>query len=114
MPMDAPVDPYRELGLPRAASKADITNAYHHLVRLHHPDSRRHSAYVAESDMAALIRIMAAYAILADPQRRANYDQTRPAPAPRPHGPAPATPTWIGPSPPADLTVTPVRWHRGP
>jgi len=38
--MDASLDPYVELGVPRAAPAADITSAYHRLVRRFHPDTR--------------------------------------------------------------------------
>jgi hypothetical protein len=38
--MDAPLDLYVELGVPRAAPAADITSAYHRLVRRFHPDTR--------------------------------------------------------------------------
>ena len=59
--MDAPLDPYAELGMPRAAPAADITSAYHCLVRRFHSDTRSPAAFAAASDLA-LIRIMAAYA----------------------------------------------------
>ncbi|MHB8186162.1 MAG: J domain-containing protein [Dermatophilaceae bacterium] len=108
--MDAPLNPYRELGVPRAASKADITNAYHHLVRLHHPDSRPAAAHDADSE-TALNRIMAAYTILEDPDRRYHYDRQHPEPSPQSHQHPPSPLTWIGRRPPDSLRVTAVRWH---
>ena len=54
----APLDPYVELVVPRTASTSDITDAYHRLVRRHHPDTRDPAAYAAAPD-TALIRIMA-------------------------------------------------------
>ena len=59
--MDASLDPYVELGVPRAAPAADITSAYHRLVRRFHPVTRSPAAFAAAADLA-LIRIMAAYA----------------------------------------------------
>ena len=108
--MDAPLDPYIELAVPRTASRSDITDAYHRLVRRHHPDSRDPAAYAAASDIA-LSRIMAAYAILKDPNRRLDYDRQHPEPGPRSQH-YPLTPlVWIMRHPSDCLTVTPVRWH---
>jgi DnaJ-class molecular chaperone len=109
MPMDAPLDPYLELGVPRTASRGDITNAYHHLVRQYHPDSRP-AAYSAADDNA-LSRVMAAYAILEDPARREQYDRQHPAPVPQSHQRQRSPLTWIGQRPADGLRVTPVRWH---
>jgi len=67
--MEAPLDPHLELGVPRTASTAAITNAYHHLVRQSHLDTRPPTACAAALDLA-LIRIMAAYATLKDPAAR--------------------------------------------
>ena len=38
--MDAPLDPYLELAVPRTAYTSEITDAYHRLVRQYHPDGR--------------------------------------------------------------------------
>jgi len=108
MPKDAALDPYLELGVPPTASRAEITNAYHHLVRQYHPDSRP-AADPAASD-TALIRVMAAYAILEDPDRRDQYDQQHPEPIPHAH-PRSSPRTWLGPRQPNGLRVTPVRRH---
>jgi hypothetical protein len=61
-----PADHYTVLGVERTASPAEITRAYHRLVRRHHPD-----AHHAE---------------------RAAYDRHHPAPSPPPPPPAPRTP----------------------
>lgn len=107
--MDAPRDPYAELGVPHTAPAAEITNAYHRLVRRFHPDTRSPAASAAAADIA-LTRIMAAYAILNDPDRRPSLRQSTPAAQPPP-AKASAHPFWIGPRPP-DIRVTPVHWHQ--
>jgi DnaJ-class molecular chaperone len=109
MPMDDVSDPYLELGVPRAASKADITNAYHRLVRQYHPDSRQ-GAYSAASD-TALIRVLAAYAILKNQDSRDRYDQQHPEPIPHAHPRSSLPRNWLGSGHPHGLRVTPVRWH---
>ena len=58
------VDPYAVLGLPRAATAAEIKQAYFALVRAHPP----------EREPDAFKRIRAAYERLRDPQRRAETD----------------------------------------
>jgi DnaJ-class molecular chaperone len=108
--MDEPLDPYLELGVPRTASAAEITNAYHHLVRLFHPDTRPPTAYDAASD-AALIRIMAAYTILKDPASRQHYDRQHPGPSPHSHHHLSTPLAWTGRRAPDSIRVTPVRWH---
>ena len=117
--MDAPLDPYLELGVPRTAYTSEITDAYHRLVRQYHPDTAPQGVDAKAS--GALLRVMAAYRILEDPDRRNNYDRHHPAPGPRsrPHLPRPLT--WIGPPDSLSVTVlrvtpilrvTPLRWHE--
>ena len=86
-------DLYADLGLTREASRAEITRAYRALIREHHPDTRPHhpgpnsacshsaaansgasSSGLASSSDEILNRALAAYAVLADPDRRASYD----------------------------------------
>ena len=110
MPMDAPLDPYLELGVPRTASRAEITNAYHHLVRQYHPDSRPAAGTAASNTV--LIRVMAAYGILEDPDRREQYDRQHPEPIPQSHLHPPITRTWLRRGQSDSLRVTAVRWHR--
>jgi DnaJ-domain-containing protein 1 len=122
------VDPYAVLGLTPAATQAEITHAYRRQLRDHHPDLRS-----PEPDAPAdqrLGEILAAYALLRDPARRAAYDRAHPVhrdagptriavthdvPNPAHHDAGPtridvkhAHPTDEQP----DLRAGPVRWHR--
>jgi curved DNA-binding protein CbpA len=87
-------DYYAVLGVSRTASQAEITHAYRCLLRRHHPDTR-----VPEDEpiaaAATLRRILDAYSVLRDPDRRGAYD--------RRHQPAPATPP--GPAQPSGPTA---------
>jgi DnaJ-class molecular chaperone len=74
--MTARVDLYATLGLPSRASAAEITHAYRALLRELHPDTRiRTEGEVQESD-SRLQQVLDAYAVLGDPDRRAEYDRT--------------------------------------
>ena len=67
-------DLYSILEVPPIASDEQIKTAYRHLVRLHHPDanpSRREEAEVC------IKRIIEAYGVLGDAQKRARYDNDR-------------------------------------
>lgn len=98
-------DPYALLGVPHDASTSEITRAYRHLVRAHHPDTAP-SPQLADS--AVLARLAAAYALLRDPSRRADYDRRHPSPRTvRESSPSAAT----GRSGPPDLRIGPVRRH---
>lgn len=144
-------DLYANLGLTREASRAEITRAYRALLRQHHPDTRPHQchpgpnsapSYSAPTDCGpsdsglaafsdeALNRAATAYAVLADPARRARYDhqQSNHRTEGEQHtqaeaaGPTPPTMPPVGPSWPAEggahregqppIKVGPVRWHR--
>ncbi len=61
-------DHYRTLGVARTASATEIRQAYHARARQHHPDRRRGGDDVMSS-------VNAAYEVLADPVRRAEYDR---------------------------------------
>lgn len=63
-------DPYKALGLTKAATADDIKKAYRKLVRTSHPDLHPDDAG-AEARFKA---IAAAYEILKDPETRARYD----------------------------------------
>jgi curved DNA-binding protein CbpA len=107
------VDFYAELGVSPDASPAEIAHAYRSLLREHHPDTQ---TGVPASPPERLRRILAAYAVLRDPTRRATYDaeraasswaRTRTAPAPSarwPAGSGTGSAIWAGP----------VRWHPSP
>lgn len=100
-------DYYGTLHVRPDASRQEISRAYRSLMRSHHPDVDGGTAPEGE-----LLRIMQAYQVLRDPQRRADYDRQQAAAAPivipvrkvRPRG-----------TPSGDtIRVTPVRWESGP
>ena len=63
-------DHYTTLGLDRTASDEDIKRAYRKLASQHHPDKGGNKEQFQE--------IQAAYAILGDAGKRAEYDNPRP------------------------------------
>ncbi|MFN8594478.1 MAG: J domain-containing protein [Thermomicrobiales bacterium] len=67
-------DHYTLLGVPYAASHAEITAAYRRLMKRMHPDRQRPEARAAAEEMAR--RLNAAYAVLSDPVKRLAYDRT--------------------------------------
>jgi len=64
-------DYYEVLGVPRNAAAKDIRAAYRRLARKHHPDANPKDPQAAERFKG----ISEAYAVLSDPQKRAQYDQ---------------------------------------
>lgn len=98
-----PDDPYKVLGVPRTATTRDIGHAYRALLRAHHPDTRGEATGAAAD--AQLQRILAAYAILRDPARRAQYDRrSKPVePGPRAQHDRPRTAD-------SPIRAGPVRW----
>jgi DnaJ-class molecular chaperone len=108
-------DLYAILGVPPSATQAEISHAYRTLLRHHHPDTRApdDESQSADSD-ATLQQVLAAYTVLHDPARRADYDrETRPPvhPArPRPQQP-PNRHREYGQPP---IIAGPVQWHRAP
>jgi curved DNA-binding protein CbpA len=71
-------DYYRVLGVSQDATTPEIRRAYRRLARQHHPDRN------PEPDSSQRFRTLAeAYAVLADPARRARYDHIVQAPASR-------------------------------
>jgi curved DNA-binding protein CbpA len=123
-------DPYLVLGVRPTATQAEITHAYRKGLRAHHPDTRNPPASQTADD--DLRQVLAAYALLRDPSRRADYDRAtaHAATSPRhsPQAPTPAgrplagrvqipityistnTPSAHVSSPP--LRAGPVRRHR--
>ena len=82
-------DPYLVLGVSPTATQAEITHAYRDRLRAHHPDTRHApSSQIADEHLR---QVLAAYALLRDPARRADFDRatTRAAkpPAHRRQGP---------------------------
>lgn len=68
------LNPYAVLGLPHTATAEDISRAYRRLVRQRHPDTADGGTPAAGS----LHEVLAAYALLRDPARRAEYDRAHP------------------------------------
>jgi DnaJ-class molecular chaperone len=61
---------YEILGVPKGSSKETIRQAYRRLIKRAHPDHAGPSADAHE----AFLEIRAAYELLEDDQRRADYD----------------------------------------
>lgn len=108
-----PSDYYAVLHVPRSATQQEIARAYRSLMRTHHPDLGNGEAVPAE-----LQRIMQAFFVLRDPERRKAYDQEAArsgAPAARPSTADPRNiPVRRIPHADPPLRVTPVRWESGP
>ena len=68
-------DPYAVLGLTPQATRGQIRRAYLNLLRQNHPDTHPSDepADIAASN-TTLQQVIAAYATLGDPGRRASYD----------------------------------------
>lgn len=68
-------DPYQALNLPHTATDDQIKRSYRDLARKYHPDrlSQRSGAERAEAT-TLFAKISAAYDLLADPRRKAQYD----------------------------------------
>ena len=64
------MDHYSTLGVSKQASQDEIKLAYRKLASQHHPDKG--------GDTATFQKIQAAYAVLGDEQKRAEYDQPQP------------------------------------
>ena len=63
-------DPYSILGVNRSASDDEIKSAYRKLARRHHPDMNSNS----KSSESKFKELSEAYEILADKEKRRNYD----------------------------------------
>lgn len=78
---------YRRLHVASDASPEEIIRSYRRLAHDTHPD-----AHPDQPDANRQFReLTEAYEVLSDPQRRARYDRTRPAPPTTTPGQAPAT-----------------------
>ena len=110
MPSPEP-DLYTTLGLSPTATQAEISRAYRVLLRRHHPDTRDagdERGRVASDTI--LQQVLAAYAVLHDPVRRAAYDEQARAARARPR-PRRGNDGVVGGPP---IVVGPVRWHLAP
>ena len=89
--MGTKLDPYLVLGVPPTATQTEITHAYRARLRAHHPDTRpARSAHTADEHLR---QVLAAYALLRNPARRADDDRLIARTADRhPHSPAAPTP----------------------
>ena len=61
------------LGLSRAAGRAEIKAAYYAMAKAHHPDSN--NGAVSSSSAEQFHRVQAAYELLSDPTRKADFDR---------------------------------------
>jgi curved DNA-binding protein CbpA len=100
-------DPYLILGVPPASTQTEITHAYRARLRAHHPDTRSPlSSHTADE---RLQQVLAAYALLRDPARRADYDRatevTADAANTGPHNPT-VPPAAVHPSGPVQIPIT--------
>jgi hypothetical protein len=100
-------DHYAVLGVADTASQAEIAHAYRARVRSHHPDIHH------DTGSEGLSEVVAAYAVLRDPARRADYDQQRPSTTDT-NTPCPTTPFAAPSRTPPLLRVGPVRYHGPP
>jgi DnaJ-class molecular chaperone len=106
-------DLYAVLGVAPSATQAEISHAYRALLRHHHPDTRvtadRSQSALSDS---ALREVIAAYAVLRDPSRRAEYDRqaTRPTRPARQRLQPAQTRARTNDQPP--IVAGPVRWLR--
>ena len=106
-------DLYAILGVPPSATQAEISHAYRALLHQHHPDTRPQDdeSQGAESD-TALEQVLAAYAVLHNPARRADYDRQFTTPAHQARR-APQQPlNHHGERSQPPIIAGPVRWHR--
>ncbi|AWG99055.1 DnaJ domain-containing protein [Rhodococcus ruber] len=104
-------DLYAVLDVSDSAAQAAITAAFRRKLRAHHPDLRNPALPYGPDEDEELRRIVEAYFVLRDPDRRAEYDRRRAGPVTRSvrvtvHRP--------DPPPAADppIRAGPVRRHR--
>jgi DnaJ-class molecular chaperone len=104
-------DYYTVLGVASTASSTEIAHAYRRRVRDQHPDARPDTGQHADSE--GLGEVIAAYAVLRDPARRADYDRQRQPTTNTTSTSLPSTPC-APPSRTPLLRVGPVRYHGPP
>lgn len=71
------IDPYAELGISPDASDAEIKAAWRRLARAHHPDHHPDDPDAEEK----FKKISAAYELISDPTRRAEFERAKQAPS---------------------------------
>ena len=104
MPRQHP-DPYLVLGVSPTATQAEICHAYRTRLRAHHPDTRHPPASQTADD--DLRQVLAAYNLLRDPARGADYDRaTVRAATPPPHNPHGPTPVEHPRAAPVQIPIT--------
>jgi len=108
-------DHYAVLHVSPHASQSDITHAYRHRLREHHPDTRSPAGEAQDARADATLRqVLAAYTVLRDPIRRARYDrETNRHLRPQPRQPQPTPrPGRAYVQPP--IVASPVYWRPAP
>lgn len=114
MTTNHPTSLYAVLGLNPQATQEQIRRAYRMLLRRNHPDtSPTGSAAHDAATSTKLQQVMAAYTVLGDPARRAEYDRhpsPRQAPTSTPIRPVRRF-TRADPQQPP-IQAGPVVWHR--
>lgn len=100
-------DYYAVLGVAATASPVEIAHAYRRRVRSQHPDTGH------DTGSEGLSAVVAAYAVLRDPARRADYDRQRQSTTNNPP-PTPATRPFAPGRTRLLLRVGPVRYHGPP
>jgi DnaJ-class molecular chaperone len=108
-------DLYAILEVSPSATPAEISHAYRALLRRHHPDTRAQDdkSQSAVSD-ATLQQILAAYTVLHDAARRADYDRQYSPPGHRARQGPQQPPNRYGDHGQPPIIAGPVRWHRAP
>jgi hypothetical protein len=89
------MDPYEVLGVRTDAGRAEIRRAYVELARRHHPDHVQAQSLAVRAESERRMReVNAAWAVLGDPQRRAEHDRGAPDPEPEVVRPPRSSTAW--------------------
>ena len=107
-------DLYAVLGVLPTATQTEISHAYRALLRKHHPDTRAGVIGTEADPDDALRQVIAAYAVLRDATRRAEYDRTS-LPRIRPvASQVQQAPTDCRRNRQPPIVAGPVRWYPNP